>query len=169
MERNKLAIVICNYKKREYLQRCIQSTLDALSAVNNKNYKIYIVDNASSDDSRQYIEAVENKRIEGLCQSDNLGGSEGFNKGISKAIEEKYEYILLLDNDVYLHKKAVITLLEFMEKNKDYGIIGSLILSMDKPDQVQEFGAFIDFRDFTINPQYKGCFKGDFKEFIECY
>ena len=44
---NPIGVVICNYNKKDFVLQCVQSVLES----KEKNFDIYVVDNASSDGS----------------------------------------------------------------------------------------------------------------------
>lgn len=80
----KIGIVICNYNKSEYVVNCIQSVLESKT----DDFDIFVVDNASTDNS---VEAVRNRygdQVNVLVNSENLGGSGGFNTGIRTVLEK---------------------------------------------------------------------------------
>lgn len=142
----KVAIVICNWNKKEYVLNCITS----VRKLNYSNYDIIVVDNASIDGSVQAIKKqfpdqfiIENEY--------NKGGSGGFNTGIRYALDKQiYKYIYLLDNDVIVDKDALISLVEEMEADENMAIAGSKIYIMDEPNRIQELGAFIDWEQANI-------------------
>ncbi len=147
-----VAIIICNYNKRDYILQCIKSVMD----LSFQNYALYIVDNASTDGSTQAIEEVYGEKVNLIRNQENLGGSGGFNTGIRAVLNKGYKYIYLLDNDVILDRQALTELYNYMEEQKDVGVVGSLLYSMDNPEEIQEMGAEIDWDNFYIKPKYKG-------------
>ena len=152
-----VGIVICNWNKKDYVLKCIES----VKQLNYKNYDITVVDNASTDGS---VEAIEAKYpdITLIKNTENKGGSGGFNTGIKYMIEKgKYKYIYLLDNDVILDKNALYELVKAMELDNDLGIAGSKIYVMDTSNQIQELGAWIDWNKGYILPNKKGYIEKD--------
>lgn len=148
-----IAIVICNYNKSDYVVNCVNSLFDS----SFKDFDIYLVDNASTDNSVKIINQTFKNSLNLIVNKQNLGGSGGFNTGIKKALEKNYKYIMLIDNDIILDKYAIEKALKFIENNEDVALVGSKIYSMDNPNILQELGACIDFCNFTIIPNYKGC------------
>ncbi|GHU53898.1 hypothetical protein FACS1894132_07400 [Clostridia bacterium] len=146
-----VAVVICNYNKKNFVLNCIKSVF----ASNFTNFDLIVVDNASNDGSVQEINEQFADRLTLLVNDENLGGSGGFNRGMEYAMEKGYKYIHLLDNDVVIDKNAISSLYEFMEKHIDAGVCGSLILRMDKPDIIQDYGANIDLENFTPKANFK--------------
>ncbi len=163
----KLAIVICNYNKKEYLSRCIASIL--ASKLEQLTLEVVVVDNNSGDGSREMIR--ENFKDVILIENpENTGGAGGFAMGMQYAIEKKYDYISLLDNDTMVDPDAFENLVRHLQNNPAVGVVGATILQMDYPDKIQEMGARIDpeyfflnllFRDYDINtpllPEYISC------------
>lgn len=149
---HKVAIIICNYNKREYVLQCIKSVMDLAF----QKYDLYVVDNASTDGSAEVIEEVYGEKVNLIRNKENLGGSGGFNTGMRAALEKGYKYIYLLDNDVILEEQALTELYNYMEDHDDVGVAGSLLYSMDNPTEIQEMGAEIDWDNFYIKPKFKG-------------
>lgn len=125
-----IAVVICNYNKKEYVLKNIES----LHQQDMDGFDIYVVDNASNDGSADAVRAAYGDSVYLICNENNLGGTGGFNTGIRAVMEKDYSYILLLDNDVVLKEDALSTLYKDMEDNPDIGIMGAKILKMDYPD-----------------------------------
>lgn len=146
----KIGIVICNYNKSEYVVNCIQSVLESKT----DDFDIFVVDNASTDDS---VEAVRDKygnQVTLLVNKENLGGSGGFNTGIRKVLEEGYEYLYCLDNDVLVDENAIGALASYLDAHEDTGAAGSIVYHMDYPQYVQQYGLDIDFENFTAITHY---------------
>ncbi|MDI3546991.1 MAG: hypothetical protein PWR10_643 [Halanaerobiales bacterium] len=160
-----VAIIILNYNKKDYVLQCIESVKKS----SFQNYDLYVVDNASTDGSVEAINDFFGREVNLIRNSENKGGSGGFNTGIREAFKKDYKYIYLLDNDVILDEDALKELYNYLERNEDVAIAGSLIYSMDKPGEIQELGSSIDWNNFYINPNYKG-FKdnGQLPEIVEC-
>lgn len=146
----KIGIVICNYNKREYVVNCIQSVLESKT----DDFDIYVVDNASTDDSVEAITKKYGDRVTVLVNAENLGGSGGFNTGIRKVLEEGYEYLYCLDNDVLVDENAVGALADYLDAHEDTGVAGSIVYHMDYPEYVQQYGLDIDFENYTAITHY---------------
>ncbi len=148
MER--VGIVICNYNKADDVCHCIRSVLESVYT----DYHIYVVDNASSDDSVERVRARYGDRVELLLNERNLGGSGGFNTGIRRAVNAGYEYVWCLDNDVLVDEQALGVLVEFLDTHADCGMAGSRVDHMEAPDYVQQYGITVDFDAFCVEAKY---------------
>ena len=92
-----IAIILLNYNGFEDTIECVNSLLDS----SYKNYAVIIVDNDSPDQSGIKLKNAyeKNTKIKVLLNKENNGFSAGNNVGITYALENDYDYILLLNND----------------------------------------------------------------------
>ena len=87
----KVTIVVPNYNGRGFLEDC----LDSLQTQTLDNLQIMVVDNASEDDSCQFIEE-KYPEVELVRMSTNTGFCGAVNEGIRRS---RAPYVLLLNND----------------------------------------------------------------------
>ena len=104
---------------------------------------IYVVDNASTDGTQDYIEQYYPK-VKVLQTGSNLGGSGGFSHGLQVVSKLEYDYLWLLDNDVRLDTLALKPLVETLQTYSEVGLVGSQIRKLDEPNIIQEIGSFIN-------------------------
>jgi GT2 family glycosyltransferase len=83
-----------------------------------------VVDNGSKDGTE---EAIKNYRLPNMDykfieSGSNLGFAGGNNVGIKDAIKRGFDYVILMNNDLILHKDIVTKLVDYMEKNPDVGL-----------------------------------------------
>lgn len=143
-------IVICNYNKCDYVLGCIQSVLESKT----DDYDLYVVDNASTDDSVEKIQELYGDRLNLIVNEENLGGSGGFNTGIRKVVSAGYKYVWCLDNDVLVDEEALPYLVKFLDEHEETGMVGSKVYHMENPDYVQQFGITIDFNELCVEAKY---------------
>ena len=94
----KVSVVTPNYNGERFLKTFFES-LDNDSELIGE---VIIVDNGSSDGSREYIKNNTFKfPVKLIENTENLGFSPAVNQGIRKA---KYEYIFSLNNDTEVKK-----------------------------------------------------------------
>ncbi len=104
------------------------SCLDSLNKIKTKDLilNVVVVDNGSSkaftNDSKNY----NNFKLHILRSEENLGFSGGQNLGIKYALENNADYVLILNNDVYLEENFLIRLLDTFKKD-DCGIVSPKI------------------------------------------
>lgn len=144
----KVAIVIVNWNKRDY----VINLLNSLKDIDYDNYEVIVVDNASTDDSVAEIKKRFH-HITLLVNKENLGGTGGFNTGMRYALANTdCKYIWLLDNDAEVERDTLIELVKAMEADAAIGIAGSTILSPDNRNLIVEMGSFISWKFGTWRP-----------------
>ncbi len=153
----KIGIVVCNFNKQDYIINCIRS----IFASTTDDFDVYVVDNASTDDSVKMIEREFENRLTLIVNKENLGGSGGFNTGLREALTHDYQYLMCIDNDVVLDPHAIEELQNFLEIHPDVGMVGSKVYFMDEPEKIWNYGGIIDFENFIQKDQYKNLIDTD--------
>ncbi|MDD4950728.1 glycosyltransferase family 2 protein [Sulfuricurvum sp.] len=92
---NSIGVVTVTFNSAHVLK----DFLDSMAKQTHTNYILYVIDNASDDDTAKIISEVDDARIVYIQNDKNLGVAAGNNQGIVKAIEDGCESILLLNND----------------------------------------------------------------------
>ena len=118
----KLAIVIINWNSFDLTS----DTLVSLSSTSYKNYDIIVVDNFSTDNSAAQLEKDFPSII--LLKSDeNKGFTGGNNLGFDYAINEGYEYVMMLNNDVAVEPDFLEPLVVKLDMDEKIGGVQPLI------------------------------------------
>ncbi len=139
-------VIILNYNGKKYLQACISSiTLQTYS-----NYKIIVCDNASNDDSVEYV-TKNFPEVIVLRAEENLGFAEGNNLAIKFALNHKSNYVFLLNNDTTVEPNLLDKLVTTAEVDNEIGIVGPAIFDYYSKDVLQEAGMTIDRFGFPIS------------------
>lgn len=160
-----IGIVICNYNKSHFVTQCIRSVLES----KEHNFDIYVVDNASTDDSVERIKSNFGDRVTLIENTENLGGSGGFNTGLRIVRDKGYEYFLCLDDDAQVDETAIQNLYQYMEENPDVGMAGCRVYHAQMPEYIQQCGVMIDFEDCSVSTLYADVKEeGRLPEVIEC-
>jgi len=122
MQQKKLAIVIINWNSFDLTS----DTLVSLSSTSYKNYDIIVVDNFSTDNSAAQLEKDFPSII--LLKSDeNKGFTGGNNLGFDYAINEGYEYVMMLNNDVAVEPDFLEPLVVKLDMDEKIGGVQPLI------------------------------------------
>tara|TARA_B100000900_G_C20597026_1_gene723857 strand:+ start:140 stop:1078 length:939 start_codon:yes stop_codon:yes gene_type:complete len=112
--RNKMTdvtAVIVSHNRKEWLIECI----DAIKRQSRKVEKIIVVDNDSSDGTREWL--GDQLDLDIIYQG-NLGGAGGFESGIRAAHENGSTWIWCLDDDVEPIESALDTMLAYSDISK---------------------------------------------------
>lgn len=160
-----IGIVICNYNKSRFVTDCIKSILES----NVQNFDIYVVDNASTDDSVERIRSAYGDQVTLIENPENLGGSGGFNTGLRIVRDKGYRYFMCLDDDAMVDEDAIHVLYDYMEANADVGMAGCRVYHMQMPEYIQQCGLTIDFDHCTAQTLYADTLEdGTLPDVIPC-
>lgn len=112
-----VAIVILNWNQPDLSIKTISSLLKIKTV--KFSYHIYLVDNASTDDSFQkFIKLYKNNKKTTLLKTkSNLGYAGGNNFGIRKALLKKPDYILIANNDIVVAPDFLEKLIKVGQNN----------------------------------------------------
>lgn len=114
----KLGVVIVTYNRLELLKECISACVNQ----NEKFEKILVINNASTDGTKDYIEKLDYSNFEIINSESNLGGAGGFYLGIEKAIEYDLDYLLLIDDDAILDINYNKEIANYMKEDNNESI-----------------------------------------------
>lgn len=117
-----IGVVLVNWNGWENARRNYES----LIASDYDKWRVFIVDNASSDDSVEMIRRDIPDAV--LIEiSENLGFAGGCNVGIRKVLELGLEYVFLLNSDARVVPDALGKLVSTSQQLNDRGVLGSLV------------------------------------------
>ena len=123
-KKDTVAIVV-TYNRIELLQECIE-------ALKKNDCDILVVDNASTDNTKDVMLKRYKNDVIYENTGSNLGGAGGFNYGIRKAYELGYEYLWIMDDDCMVHEDTLKKLKEADSRYKgNYGFLASKVLWRD--------------------------------------
>ena len=113
----KLTIVIVSYNVRHFVAQCLDSVQKASSGI---DAEVFVVDNASSDDTVSYL-AQHYPWVKLIVNDENLGFSRANNIAIRQA---QGEYVLLLNPDTIVSEPTFRECLAFMDAHPQAGGLG---------------------------------------------
>ncbi|HKX30510.1 MAG TPA: glycosyltransferase family 2 protein [Blastocatellia bacterium] len=119
-------IVVLNYNGAIWLKNCLES----LGATGYHNFRILLVDNASSDDSVRLIGEMF-PDLASIINPINYGFSAGNNLGIGQALGNGADYVVLLNPDTRVEPDWLTHLIEIGESEPGIGILGSAQLTYE--------------------------------------
>lgn len=109
----KVTIIIPNYNGKHFMEPCLKS----LAEQTYKDFKILVVDNASSDGSVEYMQN-NYPEIELISLSENYGFSKAVNVGIKHS---DTPYVILLNNDTTVDSHYIEAMVKAIGKiSKDF-------------------------------------------------
>jgi len=90
-----VAVVIVTFNRADLLARC----LDAIGRLERRPDLVIVVDNASTDHTRDVLDR-DDLDLVSLHLTENTGGAGGFHLGVKMAYEKGFDRIWLMDDDV---------------------------------------------------------------------
>lgn len=127
--KKRVVAIVVTYNRKNLLKECIE----ALLMQNVKNLDIMIIDNASTDGTKEYINGfIEKKDVMYFNTQKNIGGAGGFNFGVKKAYNFNYDYFWLMDDDTIVKENSLQELINATDALKDdFGYLSSSVLWID--------------------------------------
>jgi len=116
-----LSVIILNYNVRYFLELCLESVEASLV---NIDAEIIVIDNLSSDDSREMVKTLFPK-VKLIENKDNYGFSKGNNIGVAQA---KGDYVCILNPDTVVAENTFENLLQFADQQSNLGILGCRLI-----------------------------------------
>lgn len=113
-----LSVVIVNYQTFELTRDTVNSILQYSYPF---SYEIYVVDNASADDSLSRLQDYFKDKVKFIASSKNNGFAAGNNQAL-RAIDS--DYVLLLNSDTVVWENTLENIYDYMEKHKEVGACG---------------------------------------------
>ena len=149
---NAICVIIVNYNKEKYIMECLES----LFSSNRHDFDVFVVDNASEDNS---VEMIVSKfpMVEIIQTGENIGGSGGFRRGIDEGLKNpEYCFFYLMDNDVKIDRHSLDLLVKALEEHEDIGVAGSAIFSSTEPDKLVRLNGKVDLKRGVAYYPYGG-------------
>ena len=115
--KSNIGSVIVTFNRLEKLKK----TLRCYDKQNMQPKYIIVVNNASTDGTKEYLSELLSKTTQYkkivINLDDNIGGSGGFYEGQKVALKEDADWIMLADDDAYPDENYISTMQEYIERN----------------------------------------------------
>ncbi len=118
-----VSIIIVNYNTKDLTNQCINSIIEKTEGI---EFEIILVDNASSDGSKEFFE--KDKRIKYIYSNKNGGFGYGNNLGMKIA---QGKYFFLLNSDTLLQNNAIEEFYNYAEQFPQKRVYGCYLLQAD--------------------------------------
>lgn len=126
-----VSIIIVNYNTVQLTNDCVNSIVKHTNGI---NYEIIVVDNGSTDGSKELFESRTD--IKYLYSDVNLGFGKANNLGVNIA---SGKYLFFLNSDTLLISNAVLQLFNDMVSNPRIAVLGAQLLYPDNSLQESYF------------------------------
>jgi GT2 family glycosyltransferase len=152
-----VAVITINFRGASDTIECIESLLEQ----DHPSFRIFVIDNASGDDSVESIERWGGKlgdafisippekaelvshaaRVVLIRAPENLGFAGGNNLGMKVAKNWEPKYFWLVNNDTVQDKSALSALAEVAGADEGAGMVCSKVLYHQRPDTIESLGS----------------------------
>ncbi len=132
-----IAVVIPNINGEKWLYDCIRSVLDG----SYKDIEVVVVDNGSTDGSREIIESFTGEPVRGIYLDRNTGFSAAVNLGICST---EGEYVALFNNDAFADKDWLSELVKAMDVDENIFSVATLMLQFKDSSLCDDAGDYVN-------------------------
>lgn len=143
----KVAIVILNWNGRKLLEQFLPTVLSY-----SNEAEVYIADNASTDDSVEYVKSTfPNAKL--ILNSENGGYAKGYNDALKQVDADVF---CLLNNDIEVTPNWLNPIFEAYKNDADLSIVQPKILDFKNKSQFEYAGAAGGYIDKYGYPYCRG-------------
>ena len=143
----KIAVVILNWNGKKLLEQFLPSVIE-----HSQNATVYVADNASTDDSVQFVKA-NFPSVKIIQNTENGGYAKGYNDALKYVDEDIY---CLLNSDIEVTKNWLDPILETFTTELNTAIIQPKLLDYKNKDYFEYAGAAGGFIDKFGYPYCRG-------------
>ena len=149
------AVVVLNWNGINWLKKFLPILIEK-----SKDVNVYIADNASTDNSVEYV----NNNFPNVKVLKNFS-NEGYAKGYNDALETlKEEYFVLINSDIEVTDNWIKPIINLMEANSDIAACQPKILSFHDRNKFEYAGACGGFIDTLGYPFCRGRIFSDLED-----
>ena len=131
-----LFTIIVTYNGSQWIQKCIQSLVDS-----SIKTEIIVIDNGSSDGTQDIIKSFPS--IQFIQSETNLGFGKSNNIGINIALENRADYVFLLNQDAWIEKDTLKSLLNVLSQHEKIGVASPIHLNGEGTSLDKLFGTYV--------------------------
>jgi GT2 family glycosyltransferase len=157
---SKVSVIIPNWNGRHHLDDCLTS----LRNQTFDDHEVILVDNASSDESVDYVRA-QFPEVKVIALAENKGFTGACNAGYTIA---RGEYVALLNNDTEADRGWLAALVDAFERHQEVGSVTGKILLFDQRDHFHTAGDYYRLNGIPGNRGVwqQDCGQYDLEEYV---
>lgn len=141
-----VTIIVVHHDRPEYLNLCLQSIY---VCSNLNNYEVVVVDNASGQETQDYLDVLQEEGIKIIRNKENKYWSAACNQGVAAA-DPNSNYFIFLHTDVVIENPAWIDVLVNISESQGAGVVGTelqeYLIQKQKVQFIQEWCMLISRR-----------------------
>jgi len=139
-----LTVLMAVYNGSQFLRVAIDSILNQTYS----DFRFLIVDDASTDDTREIVQSYEDSRIQLICLEKNAGQTAALNAGLRQATTA---WIARMDADDFSAPNRLEVQMNALEADPSLSCLGSFawIFQDDPQESLSELGRFLHHDDIV--------------------
>ncbi len=126
-----LTVFVVTYNRAEYLKLTLQSILEQTY----KDFCLVVLDNASTDDTKNIIDNIKDKRLIYLAHKKNIDAPNNMNTAINMALTQ---YFIIFHDDDLMMPQFIEKELDVIQKY-DFDILSCFAKHIDEYGNIQEY------------------------------
>lgn len=123
-DKPRVSFIVLSYNYEAYILKTLRSILDQTFS----DFELVVVDDASSDRSREAVRSFGDPRIHLYVNEQNLGGAASYNRAVSLC---RGEYLVNLDADDWIDCRKTEVQLRAFERDPLLDILGTYVSYVD--------------------------------------
>ncbi len=124
-----ISVIMSVYNQEEYVEAAINSILQQ----DFLNFEFIIVDDASTDQTRNKLKQFKDPRIKIFCNSQNIGLTKSLNKALKLTTAD---IVARMDGDDVSLPYRLSTQFNFLKEHPDIALVGSSYYLIDKKNKI---------------------------------
>ena len=146
----RLATVIVTYNRIELLKECLDRVLHQSVRMDT----VIVVNNNSTDGTREYLDSIKDGRVRAFHVERNLGGAGGFERALTIASREDFDFVLIIDDDAMIERSYMKKITDFAKKNPQFNAYAGAVITDGKIDPYhrRRLGSKLIFWERMLDP-----------------
>ena len=167
-----LSIIVCVYNEISFIEKSFSELIKSCES-KKTDYEIIIIDNNSSDGTKDWLKSLTHKRVKKIFNKINLGKGGSIKKGIEMS---EGKYLIIFDPDQEYEVQSIWDCLDKIKTSNAMCVLGSRLLNDTKTYKYALNYYGVIFLSKVINLLYKTnltdtataikCFNSDFIKVI---
>lgn len=145
----KVLVIIITYNFEAWINRCLGSLAQSDYPVDT-----IVLDNGSTDQTVHHLQ-TNYPHIRLIENRANLGFGRANNIGMQIAMTEGYDFVFLMNQDAWVNKDTIGTLVNLCQKHPEYGILSPVHLTASEKTLDPGFASYSQIKEIAKLPSHK--------------